>query len=412
MSAESDICDLTNYQDLFLTFFLFLKSEGIPVTLREYLDLLEALDQGMAGQDTEAFYYLCRTVLIKHEEHLDRFDVLFGQFFDQGEVKEKYAEIPPEWLEKRFERFLSEEEKKMIQGLGGLESLMKRMQELLREQKERHQGGSKWIGTGGTSPFGAYGYNPEGVRIGQDGSRHRRAVKVWDKRDFRNLDDTVEMETRHLKMALRRLRLLTREGAPEELDIDGTIRKTSEDAGLLNLQMVPARRNNVKVLLLFDIGGSMDDHITNCERLFSAARHEFKHLEYYYFHNCLYESVWKDNIRRWGEKIPTVDMFNRFNRDYRVIIVGDASISPYELLSPGGSVEHYNRETGLAWLHRLKEHYPHTVWLNPVEQKFWNYTESIGIASQAVDGRMFPLTLQGLSQAIAALKKKQPPTFS
>ncbi|MGB5976817.1 MAG: VWA domain-containing protein, partial [Cyclobacteriaceae bacterium] len=314
---------------MFLTFFLYLKREGLPVTLREYLDLLEALDQGMAGQDTEAFYYLCRTVLIKHEEHLDRFDVLFGQFFGEGEVKEEHREIPQEWLEKRLERYLTDEEKDLVSALGGLEALMKRMQELLQEQKERHQGGSKWIGTGGTSPFGAYGYNPEGLRIGQDRSRYRRAVKVWDKRDFKNLDDTVEMETRHLKMALRRLRLLTREGAPEELDVDRTIRKTSEDAGLLNLQMVPARRNNVKILLLLDIGGSMDDHIMACERLFSAAKHEFKHLEYYYFHNCLYESVWKDNVRRWSEKIPTQDLFNRFNCDYRVIVVGDASMSPY-----------------------------------------------------------------------------------
>ncbi|MGB3183449.1 MAG: VWA domain-containing protein [Cyclobacteriaceae bacterium] len=397
---------------MFLTFFLYLKREGLPVTLREYLDLLEALDQGMAGQDTEAFYYLCRTVLIKHEEHLDRFDVLFGQFFGEGEVKEEHREIPQEWLEKRLERYLTDEEKDLVSALGGLEALMKRMQELLQEQKERHQGGSKWIGTGGTSPFGAYGYNPEGLRIGQDRSRYRRAVKVWDKRDFKNLDDTVEMETRHLKMALRRLRLLTREGAPEELDVDRTIRKTSEDAGLLNLQMVPARRNNVKILLLLDIGGSMDDHIMACERLFSAAKHEFKHLEYYYFHNCLYESVWKDNVRRWSEKIPTQDLFNRFNCDYRVIVVGDASMSPYELLAPGGSVEHYNRETGLVWLNRLKEHYPHTVWLNPEEQKHWPYTESIDIVRQTVDGRMFPLTLQGLGDAVAALKKKQPPTFS
>ncbi|MFA0963892.1 VWA domain-containing protein [Roseivirga sp. BDSF3-8] len=390
---------------MFLTFFLYLKREGLPVTLREYLDLLEALDKGIIARDTEAFYYLCRTVMVKHEEHLDRFDVLFGQFFGGVEIKEEEREIPPEWLEKRFERFLGEEEKKLISSMGGLEALMKRMQELLEEQKERHQGGSKWIGTGGTSPFGAYGYNPEGVRIGQHESRHRRAVKVWDKREFRNLDDTVEMDTRHLKMALRRLRLLTREGKPEELDVKGTIRKTSEDGGLLNLQMVPAKKNNIKILLLLDIGGSMDDHILACERLFSAARHEFKHLEHYYFHNCLYESVWKDNSRRWDEKIPTQELFNRFNSDYRVIMVGDASMSPFELLSPGGSVEHYNRETGLAWLKRLREHYPHTVWLNPEDKGYWPYTESIGIVQKSMNGRMFPLTLQGLGEAVAALKK-------
>lgn len=315
---------------MFLDFFLLLKNDGIPVTIREYLTLLEALDEGIAEYSVDDFYYLSRTSLIKHEHHLDRFDLLFGYFFEGVEKidTEEFMKIPEEWLRKSFVNALTDEEKEMIKAMGGLDKLLERLKELMKEQKKRHEGGNKWIGTGGTSPFGAYGYNPEGIRIGQDESRNRRAVKVWDKREFKDLDDGVELQTRNMKMALRRLRILTREGTSEELDLDGTIDKTSRNAGFLELEMVPAKKNNVKVLLFLDIGGSMDDHIELCSRLFSAAKYEFKHLEYYYFHNCLYEFVWKNNKRRWQEAIPTFDVFNKYNSDYKVIIVGDAPCPP------------------------------------------------------------------------------------
>lgn len=392
---------------MFLDFFLTLKKNGIPVTLKEHLTLLEALDAKVVQFSVDDFYALSRAIYVKHEKNLDRFDVIFGHYFrnlDKIPV-EKIVEIPAEWLKKGIEeRVFSEEEKAMIEAMGGLDKLMERLQELMDEQKERHEGGNKWIGTQGTSPFGAYGYNPEGVRIGQDKGRQGRAVKVWDKREYKNLDDNVELNTRNMKMALKRLRLLTREGIPEELDIDGTIRKTSENAGILDLKMLPSRKNNVKVLMLFDVGGSMDSHIELCERLFSAAKYEFKHLEYYYFHNCLYEFVWKDNRRRHSERIPTLELLNKYNQDYKVIFVGDGTMAPYEITAKHGSVEHYNEEAGLVWLERVKQNYPFFIWLNPVEPQYWEYTPSIKILQEILEQRMYPLTLNGLTQAMKSLK--------
>jgi len=394
---------------MFLDFFLLLKNDGIPVTIREYLTFLEALDKDVVEYSVDDFYYLTRTSLIKHEHHLDRFDLLFGYYFEGIEKidMEEFLKIPEEWLKKSFVNELSDEDKKMIKSMGGLDKLLERLKELMETQKKRHQGGNKWIGTGGTSPYGAYGYNPEGIRIGQEESRHRRAVKVWDKREFKDLDDSVELETRNMKMALRRLRILTREGTKEELDLDKTIDRTSRNAGLLELEMAAAKKNNVKVLLFLDIGGSMDDHIELCSRLFSAAKYEFKHLEHYYFHNCLYESVWKNNVRRLQEAIPTFEVLHTYNSDYKVIIVGDASMSPYELLYPNGSIEHSNDEAGFVWLERLKEQFPDMVWLNPAPIDEWKYTESIGMLREFMKDRMFPLTMGGLQQAIKALKDKK-----
>lgn len=391
---------------MFLDFFLLLKNDGLPVTIREYLTLLEALDRDVVEHSVDDFYYLSRSVLIKHEQHLDRFDQLFGFFFQGMELidTEEFRQIPEDWLRKNFENYLSEEEKQMIKSMGGLEELMKRMKELMEQQKKRHQGGNKWIGTGGTSPFGAYGYNPAGIRIGQDGSRHRRAVKVWDKREFKDLDDSVELQTRNMKMVLRRLRVLTREGLKDEIDLDRTIEKTSKNAGYLQLEMVPPKKNNVKVLMFFDIGGSMDDHIELCSRLFSAAKYEFKHLEFYYFHNCIYERVWKNNARRWQESIPTFEVLHKYNSDYKCIIVGDASMSPWELMYKNGSVEHNNEEPGFTWLKRVKDQFPYLVWLNPVPREDWKYTQSIEMLREFTEDRMFPMTLSGLYKAIRALK--------
>ncbi|MCH7517441.1 MAG: VWA domain-containing protein [Candidatus Dadabacteria bacterium] len=394
---------------MFLDFFLLLKNDGIPVTIREYLTFLEALDKDVVEYSVDDFYFLGRTSLIKHEHHLDRFDLLFGYFFEGIEKidMEEFMKIPEEWLKKSFVNKLTDEDKEMIKAMGGLDKLLERLKELMETQKKRHQGGNKWIGTGGTSPYGAYGFNPEGIRIGQEESRNRRAIKVWDKREFKDLDDGVELETRNMKMALRRLRILTREGTKEELDLDKTIDKTSRNGGLLELEMVAAKKNNVKVLLFLDIGGSMDDHIELCSRLFSAAKYEFKHLENYYFHNCLYESVWKDNVRRWQEAIPTFEVLHTYNSDYKVIIVGDASMSPYELLYQNGSVEHDNDEAGFVWLDRLKNQFSDMVWLNPVPIDEWKYTESIGMVREFMKDRMFPLTMGGLQQAIKALKDKK-----
>lgn len=387
---------------MFIGFFILLKTYGLPVTLKEFLVLLEALQDGLADFKMENFYHLSRTILVKKEQHLDKFDQLFGHYFKGMEAlpDDLFQEIPEDWLRKQIEKYLTEEEKAQIEAMGGLDALMERFKELMKEQHERHQGGNKWIGTGGTSPFGAFGYNPEGFRIGQNESRHRRAVKVWDKREFRNLDDNVELNTRNIKMALRRLRVFTREGVADELDLDGTIRKTSENAGMLDLQMVPTRKNRVKVLLFLDVGGSMDDHIALCEQLFSAARHEFKHLEHFYFHNCLYESVWRDNSRRYSERIPTFEVLNKYNQDYRVIIVGDASMSPYEINYPGGSVEHMNEEPGGVWLQRLKDQFPYIAWINPVPKELWRYTQTIGMLKHFFEDRMFPMTLGGISDAM------------
>lgn len=393
---------------MFLDFFLLLKNDGFPVTLKEYLTFLEALDRDVIGYDTTDFYYLSRCVMVKDERHLDRFDKLFSAYFRGAQLAdtEQFMQIPLEWLRKNFENVLSEEDKQMIRSMGGLEELMERLREIFEKQKKRHQGGNRWIGTGGTSPYGAYGYNPAGVRIGQDGGRQRRAVKVWDKREFRDLDDSVELNVRNMKMALRKLRVLTREGVGEELDIDKTVDRTSKNAGLLDLEFVPSRKNNVKVLMFFDVGGSMEEHVELCSRLFSAAKHEFKHLEFYYFHNCIYEAVWKDNARRFSERIPTFSVLNKYNGDYKCVIVGDASMSPWELVYPNGSVEHNNDEPGLQWLNRIKAKYPFTVWLNPVPQNEWKWTESIGMLNDFYGGNMFPLTLSGIRDAILTLKRR------
>lgn len=393
---------------MFLDFFLLLKNDGLPVTIKEYLTLLEVLDKDLVDYSVDDFYYLSRSSLIKHEQNLDRFDQLFGLFF-QGIERidtEEFMKIPKGWLTKDFENQLTEEEKAMIKAMG-LDDLFKRLKELMKRQKGKHQGGNKWIGTGGTSPYGAYGYNPAGIRIGQDGSRHRRAVKVWDKREFMDLDDSVELKTRNMKMALRRLRVLTREGLKEELDLNKTIEKTSKNAGYLDIEMVPEKKNNVKVLLFLDIGGSMDDHIELCSRLFSAAKYEFKHLDHFYIHNCLYEFVWKNNVRRWQEAIPTYEVLHKYNSDYKVIVVGDASMSPWELMYPNGSVEHNNEEAGFTWLDRLKAQYPDFIWLNPVPVDDWKYTESIVMLREFFNDRMFPLTLDGLSKAVRALKDRK-----
>src|SRR5512147_730230 len=381
---------------MFLQFFTSLRDAQVPVTLREYLTLMEALDADLADQTVENFYYLSRAALVKDERNLDKFDRVFGTVFKGLEslldAMEK-ADIPAEWLKKLAEKYLTEEEKAQLEAMGW-DKLMETLKKRLAEQKGRHQGGSKWIGTAGTSPYGAYGYNPEGIRIGQDANRNFRAVKVWDKREFKDLDDEVELGTRNIKLALRRLRKFARTGAPTELDLDGTIRGTAHK-GYLDIQMRPERHNAVKVLLFFDIGGSMDWHIKATEELFSAARTEFKHMEHFYFHNCLYERVWKENRRRFQATTNTWDVLHTYPHDYKVVFVGDASMSPYEISSQGGSVEHYNEEPGALWLERVTRTYPACVWLNPVPEKEWDFTQSVSMVRQLVGGRMFPLTLEG-----------------
>ena len=392
---------------MFVNFFLELRAAQVPASLREYLTLLEATEKGLAEYSVEDFYYLSRACLVKDERNLDKFDRVFGKCFNGLEfgAEEVTAEIPEEWLRKMAEKYLTEEEKAEIEALGGWEKLMETLKKRLEEQKGRHQGSSKWIGTAGTSPFGAYGYNPEGIRIGQDKSRHRRAVKVWDKREFKNLDDSVELGTRNIKMALRRLRQFARSGADMELDLPNTIKATANNAGYLDLKMVPERHNAVKVLILFDIGGSMDDHVRTCEELFSAVRTEFKHLEYYYFHNCVYEKLWKDNRRRHSEFLPTWDVLHTYAADYKLIFVGDASMSPYEIVYPGGSVEHWNEEAGQVWMERMLGIYSKAAWINPVAEKYWEYTPSIQIMRQLMNDRMYPLTLEGLDNAMRELTR-------
>ncbi|MEL6169989.1 MAG: VWA domain-containing protein, partial [Pseudomonadota bacterium] len=368
---------------MFLGFFDRLRAHGVPVTLREHLVFLEALGKGMARYDVDGFYHLARAALVKDERHLDRFDVAFSEAFRGLETLSPEAlvdavHLPEEWLRRLAEKHLTEAEKAEIDALGGLEKLMDTLRQRLAEQNDRHQGGSKWIGTAGTSPFGAYGYNPEGVRIGQDEGRHGRAVKVWDRREFRNFDDEVELNTRNIKVALKRLRRWAREGAADELDLDGTIRATAEH-GYLDVVTRPERRNAVKVLLFLDAGGSMDPHVQVVDELFSAARAEFKHLEHFYFHNCLYEGVWRDNRRRWTEQTPTWDILHTYGPDYTCIFVGDASMSPYEVAAPGGAVEHWNTEAGEVWLRRAVAQWPRTLWINPVTERHWRYTQSIGM---------------------------------
>ncbi|MDP6709359.1 MAG: VWA domain-containing protein [Alphaproteobacteria bacterium] len=392
---------------MFIDFFLELKKGKVPVTLKEYLTLLEAMKQGVPEYNVERFYYLSRTALVKDERNLDKFDQVFGKVFKGLEAEDDAVgvDIPEEWLRKLTELYLSEEEKAEIEAMGGWEKLMEEFKKRLEEQEGRHQGGSKWIGTGGTSPFGAYGYNPEGIRMGQEGSRHRRAVKVWDKREYRNLDDSVVLGTRNIKVALRRLRRFAREGVPDELDLDETISSTAKNGGYIDIQMRPERRNTVKVLLLLDAGGSMDDHVRTCEELFSATRAEFKHLEHYYFHNCLYEKVWKDNRRRHSEVIPTWQVLHTYGPDWKLIFVGDATMSPYEVVYPGGSVEHWNEEPGQVWMGRMLDHFKHSIWLNPVPDRHWQYTPSLEMLQQIMGHRMFPLTLDGLDRGMRELNR-------
>jgi uncharacterized protein with von Willebrand factor type A (vWA) domain len=390
---------------MLVRFFFLLRRAGVPVSITELLTLLEALKAGLGGLNAERFYYLARTCLVKDERYYDRYDKAFAAHFKGAE--DLFAllqrELPEDWLAKMAVAKFTDAEKAEIDALGGWEKLMETLKKRLEEQKERHQGGNKWIGTAGTSPFGAYGFNPEGVRVGQDGGRNRSAVKVWDKREFANLDDKVELGTRNIKMALRRLRRFARRGAPDELALADTIDATARAGGWLDIKMQAERHNVVKVLLLLDIGGSMDDHVKTCEELFSAARSEFKHLEHYYFHNFTYEALWRDNRRRFNEHMGTVEVMRTYGTDYKLILVGDATMSPYEITQPGGSVEHWNAEPGSVWLQRLIKHYPKYAWINPQPQSRWRHTSSIEMTREILEGRMYPLTLAGLDDAIGAL---------
>jgi uncharacterized protein len=394
---------------MLIDFFLTLKQAGLPVSVKEYLTLCEAMEKGVAHGSVDDFYYLSRAALVKDEAHFDRFDRAFGQYFKGVDALNSALDavfqkvIPDEWLKKLAEKILSEEEKKQIEALGGWDKLMETLRKRLEEQQGRHQGGSKWIGTAGTSPFGAYGYNPEGIRIGQDKSRNKSAVKVWDQREYRDYDDRIELGIRNIQLALRRLRKFARTGREEELDLDGTIHSTANNAGYLDIKMVPERHNQVKVLLFLDVGGSMDEYIHRCEELFSAAKTEFKHLEYFYFHNFLYESVWRNNRLRHSEKFPTWDVIRKYGKDYKLIIIGDATMSPYEILQPGGSVEHWNEETGRDWLARMTDTWKHAAWINPTPEEHWPWTQSIAITRELMEDRMYPMTLEGLDRAMRGL---------
>ncbi|MEP2716486.1 VWA domain-containing protein [Pseudophaeobacter sp.] len=394
---------------MFQPFFENLRNASIPVSLREYLTFLEGMKKGLVTYDIEAFYFLARAAMVKDERNIDKFDRAFSATFKGLEAIPNSAvmdavDIPEEWLRKMAEKHMTPEEKAEIEAMGGFEKLMETLKERLEEQKGRHQGGSKWVGTAGTSPFGAYGYNPEGVRIGQKESRHQRAVKVWDKREFKNLDGDVELGTRNIKVALKRLRRWVREGAHEELDLDHTIRSTAEH-GYLDVKTRPERHNAVKVLLFLDVGGSMDPHIKVVEELFSAARTEFKHLEYFYFHNCLYEGVWRDNRRRWEAQMPTHEVLRTYGPDYKCIFVGDASMSPYEIAYPGGANEHWNKEAGQVWLQRARDQWSSNLWINPVPEKHWDYTHSIGMVREIFEDRMVPMTLTGLEEGMKELTR-------
>jgi uncharacterized protein with von Willebrand factor type A (vWA) domain len=389
---------------MLIDFFCKVRDYKVPCTLRELLDLLRALEQGVVFANIDDFYSLSRTILVKDEAHFDKFDRAFADYFKGvASLELDLSKIPEDWLKKQLEKQLTDEEKAKISALGGLDKLMETLAERLKEQEKRHQGGNKWIGTGGTSPFGAYGYNPEGVRIGQEGSRHRKATKVWDKRQFKNLDANVEIGTRNMKVALRKLRQFARTGTSEELALDDTIASTARNAGYLDIKMKPERHNAIKVLMFFDIGGSMDDHIKVCEQLFSAIHGEFKHLEFFYFHNCIYENVWRDNSRRQTEKIDLLQVLHTYSRDYKVIFVGDATMGPYEITYPGGSVEYWNEEPGSVWMKRLTDHFDKVIWLNPQAEQQWSYYASIQIMQQLVANKMYPLTLAGLGQGIKAL---------
>jgi len=389
---------------MLINFFTKVREYKVPCTLRELLDLIKALEQQVVFANMDDFYLLSRTILVKDECYFDKFDRAFADYFNGISSHElDLSKIPDDWLTKQFEKQLSAEEKAEIAALGGFDKIMETLAERLKEQQKRHQGGNKWIGTGGTSPFGAYGYNPEGVRIGQKESRHRKAVKVWDKRQFKNLDNQVEIGTRNIKIALRKLRQFARSGASEQLDLDNTIKSTANNAGYLDIKMRPERHNAVKVLMLFDVGGSMDDHIKLCEQLFSAVHTEFKHLEFYYFHNCLYETLWQDNDRRQQQAVDLLQVLHTYSRDYKVIFVGDATMGPYEITYPGGSVEHWNQEAGNVWMGRVLEHFDKCIWLNPQDEAHWQYYPSIGIIKQLVENKMYPLTVQGLTSGIKAL---------
>ncbi|WP_440054094.1 vWA domain-containing protein [Pseudoalteromonas sp. T1lg65] len=393
---------------MLVEFLLTLRRYGIKASLRELLDCLNALDKAVCFADIEQFYFLAKTIFVKDETQFDKFDRAFAHYFDGVESIDLFSQLqqqqlPADWLRKEFEKLLSEEEKAKLKALGGLDKLIETLKQRLAEQQKRHAGGNKWVGTGGTSPFGAYGYNPEGVRIGQDGSRHRKAVKVWDKRQYRNLDANTEISSRNIKLALKHLRKFAKSGASDQLDLNETIRATAKQGGLLDVKMAPERHNSVKVLMLFDIGGSMDDHIQICEQLFSAAHSEFKHLEFFYFHNCVYEHVWPDNARRDSELIDTYQLIHRYGSDYRLIFVGDATMGPYEITYPGGSVEHWNQESGATWLNRLTNHFEKVAWLNPQPQSHWRYYHSIELIDELMQKRMFPLTIEGLTQAFKTL---------
>ena len=390
---------------MLIDFFLHLKTKKLPVSTREFLTLLEAIKARVAGHSIDDFYFLARTCLIKDETHYDKFDQAFGEYFKGVQhIPGLDADIPEEWLKMMMKKHLTPEEKAKLEKLGW-DKLMEEFRKRLEEQKERHSGGSKWIGTGGSSPFGHGGYHPEGIRVGGESAGNRTAVKVWENREYRNLDDTVELGTRNIKIALRRLRRFAREGAEDELDLDSTIAGTARNAGWLDIKMRPERHNKVKVLLFLDIGGSMDDHIKVCEELFSAAKSEFKHLEYFYFHNCIYDYVWKDNRRRHGERFPLWDVMHKYGEDYKVVVVGDATMSPYEILQPGGSVEYSNEEAGAVWLQRMLDTWPRAVWLNPEPERLWDYRHSIELVRTIFSSRMFPLTLAGLERAMRELNK-------
>ena len=398
---------------MLINFFYTLRAAKLPVSVKEYLNLLDALKQGVVGpmstdgtgHSLDEFYYLSRTILVKDEKHYDKFDRAFGAYFQGVEmIADLNKEIPFDWLRKTLERELNPEEMAKIEKMGW-DELMETLKKRLDEQKERHEGGNKWIGTRGTSPFGAYGNNPQGIRIGQDRSRNRSAVKVWDQRAYKDYDDNQELGTRNIKMALRRLRKFARTGNDLELDLDDTIHSTAANAGYLDIKMVPEKHNNVKVLLLMDVGGTMDDHITRVEELFSATKTEFKHLEFYYFHNCVYDFMWKNNKRRFAEKFPTIDIIRKYNKDYKLIFIGDATMSPYEILQPGGSVEYNNEEPGAEWLQKLTNAFPKFAWINPEPQGVWQYRQSISLIQQLMGNRMFPLTLKGLEDAVRLLSK-------
>ena len=392
---------------MLINFFMTLKKERLPVSFTELFSLLECLKQNIIFANVEDFYYLSRMCFVKDEKNFDKFDIAFGKYFENIDAINDLAmyQIPDDWLRKQMESMLSDEEKAKIEALGGLDKLMEEFRKRMEEQQKRHEGGNKWIGTGGTSPFGAYGYNPEGIRIGQQEGRNGSAVKVWDKRNYRDLDDSVEIGTRNIKMALRRLRKFARTGAAEELDINDTISSTAKNAGLLDIKMVPERHNSVKVLLFFDVGGSMDPHVKLCEELFSAARTEFKHLKYYYFHNFIYESVWTKSHRRHAETTSTFDIINKYSKDYKIIFVGDATMAPYEVTHVGGSIEHYNEEAGAVWIKRFTEVFDHMVWINPTPKTYWEHSYSIEIVKELLEDRMFPLSVKGLEEAMTLLTK-------